>query len=190
MMKKITKYSRTDNPDGSELRLLDWLAKSPGLSRYGNRIKIAVNLPAKTAATLHCLLIEKCVGALVSEVLSQVLKPISESLSFDGILTSFDSEKLILGLCQSHRFITMEEAIEAGYSAQPYGNSMDIAVIPRAIPHRSIGVIRSADGWIVGHPDSQEWIVAKSPIPEVILDVLRIKPAMPNKSLDNENPTP
>ena len=178
-MRKITKYSRFDNPDGSELRLLDWLAKSPGLSRYGNRIKIAVNLPAKTAATLHCMLIEKCVGALVSEVLTQTLKPIAESLSFDGILTSFDSEKLILGLCQSHRFYTVEEAIEAGYTARPFGNSLDIAVVDKEVHNRSIGVMRSNNGWIVGHQDAKEWIIAKSPIPPIILDVLRVNPAHP-----------
>jgi len=83
----------------------------------------------------------------------------------------------------------MEEALDAGYKAQPYGNSMDIAVVQKEIPHRSIGVIRSANGWIVGHPDSQEWIIAKSPLPSVILEVLMVNPAYPIEKLDSLNST-
>jgi len=174
----VTKYTRTDQPTGLEMRLLDWLDASPGLSRYGNRIRVSVNLPARTAAVLHVMLIEKCIGALVSEMISQILMPLTDSLSFDGDAVSFQSDQVLLGLCQSHRFLTVDEAQEHGYTCTDYGQ-LNIAVVDTEIRGRSIGVLRSQHGWIIGDPDSQEWIVAKSPVPPHLLEILAKRPAHP-----------
>ena len=124
------------------------------------------------------MLIEKCIGALVSEMISQLLQPLTESLNFDGEEISFQSDQVLLGLCQSHRFMTVDEAEEHGYVCTDYGQ-LNIAVVEREIRGRSIGVLRSQEGWIIGHPDSQEWIVAKSPVPASLLEILSKRPAHP-----------
>lgn len=70
---KQKRFTRTNDLSDSQRRKLVRLIQTPGFTRAGNRVRIAITLPPDVAAELAKRMLSS--GQTGSEIISEMLKP-------------------------------------------------------------------------------------------------------------------